>query len=73
MKENKNMLKRVTDKVDKNNKKQANNSKKQRCESKANKMIEDDGFNCEDELKKSKESDMKFRKDYELACDDYVH
>ena len=46
------MLKRVTDKDDKNNKKQVNNNKKQRCESKVSKRIEDYGVNYEDELKK---------------------
>ena len=56
MKDNKNTLKRVIDKDNKNNKKQVNNSKIQRCESKVSKRIEDDGVNYEDELKKSKES-----------------
>ena len=52
MKGNKNVLKRVRDKGNKNNKNREKNCKKQRCESKVRERIEDDGINYEDELKK---------------------
>ena len=50
MKDNKNTLKRVTDKVNKIIKSRRN-SKKKRCESKVSARIEHDGINYEDELK----------------------
>ena len=45
MKENKNKLKRTTDKVDKNDKNQVKNSKKQRHESKVRERTEEHGVN----------------------------
>ena len=48
-----------------------NKSKKQSCESKAKEKIEDDGVNYEDEFNKSKEREIKLKKRYEIAHNDY--